>query len=214
MLSPRQIRAARGLLDWDANYLAEKAKVTPRTVSNIEAGRTQAQVGSMENIARVLIAAGVEFTANDGVRMRPSGLEVFDSQDSVDRFSDFFYEKVQKDGHDICLKISDETLLGKHRTNPVSHYERMQRLYDEQRIDVIRILAAKSNFSSKFNYNVYRKFEDEGYAATAFYVFADCIGFIIFQEPGSPRIVVIQDRAVTDSYRKDFDAVWKTAQKR
>ncbi|MDD3183478.1 MAG: helix-turn-helix transcriptional regulator [Alphaproteobacteria bacterium] len=70
MITERQIRAARGLLGWDAADLAEKAKLTRATLSNIENNLVQARSGSLEKIVRVFSENGIEFLGDYGVELR------------------------------------------------------------------------------------------------------------------------------------------------
>jgi transcriptional regulator with XRE-family HTH domain len=72
-MTPPQIRAARGLLNWTVQELAEKVGVHRNIISNIEAGRYAGDAETLAAIRRVLEGAGVEFTNGrwPGVRLRP-----------------------------------------------------------------------------------------------------------------------------------------------
>jgi transcriptional regulator with XRE-family HTH domain len=69
---PAQIRAARALIDWSQQDLAEASKVGNATIRNIEAGRSAPQNSTLAAIQHALEAAGVEFTngGQPGVRMK------------------------------------------------------------------------------------------------------------------------------------------------
>src|ERR1700733_9628335 len=68
MITGRQIRAARSLLDWDAQTLADQAGMTRETVSRIENDTVQAQERSMEKILRAFDEYGIEFIGSTGVQ--------------------------------------------------------------------------------------------------------------------------------------------------
>lgn len=72
-MTPAQCRAARGLLKWTQDDLAEKAGVSVVTVRNFENEKSAPQRASLDVIRRALEAAGVEFINGDapGVRLRP-----------------------------------------------------------------------------------------------------------------------------------------------
>ena len=70
MITERQIRAARGLLGWDAADLAEKTGLTRATLSNIENSLVQARAGTIEKIMRVFSENGVEFLGDHGVELK------------------------------------------------------------------------------------------------------------------------------------------------
>jgi transcriptional regulator with XRE-family HTH domain len=74
MIGSEQCRAARGLLAWSQQELAEKARVGVVTVHQLEAGIGQPRQATLEVIRRAFEAAGVEFIEENGggpgVRLR------------------------------------------------------------------------------------------------------------------------------------------------
>jgi predicted transcriptional regulator len=77
MISPSQCRAARGLLDWSQQALADRAKVGIVTVRQLEAGTHQPRRSTLDVVRRCLEAAGVVFIEENGggagVRLQASG---------------------------------------------------------------------------------------------------------------------------------------------
>jgi predicted transcriptional regulator len=74
MISSRQIRAARALLGWSQQELADRAIVSMNAVARIERGQVDARVSTIVAIERTLNKAGVEFLSpgdrGEGVRMK------------------------------------------------------------------------------------------------------------------------------------------------
>lgn len=71
MITGKQIRAARALLNWSGDELAEKADLHRETVNNIETGKKMQHRGaSSENIEQVLSANGIEFIGDRGVALK------------------------------------------------------------------------------------------------------------------------------------------------
>jgi transcriptional regulator with XRE-family HTH domain len=74
MISSDQCRAARGLLDWSQQELAEKAGIGIVTVRQLEAGIQKPRRATLEVVRRAFEAAGVEFIDENGggagVRLR------------------------------------------------------------------------------------------------------------------------------------------------
>ena len=66
MITPAQCRAARALLDWSQQQLAEAARVGVVTVRQFEAGASQPRNSTVDVVIRALEAAGVEFIAENG----------------------------------------------------------------------------------------------------------------------------------------------------
>jgi transcriptional regulator with XRE-family HTH domain len=74
MVAAAQCRAARGLLDWSQQDLADRAGVGIVTVRQLEGGDTQPRRATLDVIRRALELAGVEFIQENGggpgVRLR------------------------------------------------------------------------------------------------------------------------------------------------
>jgi predicted transcriptional regulator len=74
MITPRQIRAARALLGWSQQQLADKAIVSLNAVTRLEKGKVDSRVSTIAAIERTLSRAGVEFLPagekGEGVRMK------------------------------------------------------------------------------------------------------------------------------------------------
>ena len=74
MITPEQCRAARGLLDWSQQRLADEAQVGIVTVRLLESGQNQPRRATLNVVRRTLEDAGVEFIDENGggvgVRLR------------------------------------------------------------------------------------------------------------------------------------------------
>ena len=76
VLTGRQIRAARALLGWSAQDLADRCKVGVSTIrrTELEDGTVRMIAGNVDAVLRAFDAAGVQFIeqngGGDGVRMK------------------------------------------------------------------------------------------------------------------------------------------------
>jgi len=73
-ISAAQLRAARGLLGWSQQELAERAEVGRATITDFEAGKRAPYATTLMRLQERLSAAGVEFIPENGggagVRLR------------------------------------------------------------------------------------------------------------------------------------------------
>ena len=83
LITGRQIRAARALLDISQDDLANAAGLTKQGISKIEDGSVQPREGTIADIAKVFEERGIEFTENSGVRLKPQGVEVLVGQEEL-----------------------------------------------------------------------------------------------------------------------------------
>jgi len=74
MITPRQIRAARALLGWSQQQLADKAIVSLNAVTRLEKGKVDSRLSTVNAVERALTKAGVDFLPGgekgEGVRLR------------------------------------------------------------------------------------------------------------------------------------------------
>lgn len=74
MITPRQIRAARALLGWSQQQLADRAIVSLNALARLEKGIVDSRVSTVAAIQKALVKAGVEFLNPDqkgeGVRLK------------------------------------------------------------------------------------------------------------------------------------------------
>jgi transcriptional regulator with XRE-family HTH domain len=66
MVTPRQIRAARALLGWSQQELADKAIVSLNAVVRLETGRVDPRVSTLAAVQEALSRAGIEFLSGGG----------------------------------------------------------------------------------------------------------------------------------------------------
>ena len=76
MMTPAQCRAARALLDWSQQRLADEATIGNATIRNFESGKSAPQNATLQVLRSAMETAGVIFVAENGegpgVRLRKS----------------------------------------------------------------------------------------------------------------------------------------------
>lgn len=211
MMSPRQIKAARALAGWSAEELGAKANLTADTIANIETGRTQAREGTLERIAKALDTVGVEFTENEGVRRKPTTIEIFEGIERFNAFYDFLYQHLKLHGGEVCVTAVDEGLFSKYRVDPEQHRKRMKELVDSGKVS-FRILAAESKFKSSFAQ--FKRLPKGNQSPTSFYAFGNCLALISFDHTPAPYVVLHKSGPFAEAYRQSFNIAWNVAQER
>lgn len=207
-LTLRQIAAGMSLAQMNQDEMASAAGLARPHLNRILTGETVARDATLRSIRQALEVRNVEFTSNEGVRLKSSDVEIYEGPERFQTFTDFVYEQIRTRGGHICLSVTDERLFSKYRTNTAEHYERMQDLSDRGVIKSFRILAHKSNFASKYTYNTYKWQPEDTMAPTAFYTFADYLALISFEHTTPPYVLLVQSAPLADSYRRAFDIAW------
>ena len=68
MLIPSQLRAARALLDWSRQDLADRSGTSPAAIQNFEALGSDPKLSTLRKWRQALETAGVEFLDGDAAR--------------------------------------------------------------------------------------------------------------------------------------------------
>ena len=210
MITGRQIRAARALLDISQEELANAAGLTKQGISKIEDGSVHPREGTIADISRVFRDRGIEFTENQGVRLKPTGVDVYDGIEAYDDFYDFLYNHLKENGGEVCLSIYDEKLPAKYRRDPSIHRNRMKELVTSGNV-TFKALVTKSDFVTH-GYVQFKFLPYQQPSLTGFYAFGDCLALLSYIRPGSPYVVVIRSGPLTDAYRQGFALAWKAAE--
>jgi transcriptional regulator with XRE-family HTH domain len=113
-MNPAQCRAARGLLNWNQDDLAEEASVSAVTVRNFENEKSAPQRSTLDVMRRAFENAGVEFTngGQPGVRMRSRAEKSLQSGEANGYRYEGGVEFGMRDGARIAIcRVSEEALL-------------------------------------------------------------------------------------------------------
>lgn len=215
MITGRQIRAARALLDISQDELANAAGLTKQGISKIEDGSVQPREGTITDIIRVFRDRGIEFTSDEGVKRKSDSVTKFEGFEDFKFFMDQVYQEARqaysRDGtKPICICNLDNSLFRKHMKDYYSvHMERMQRIDGLK----IRTLASEvdDHLGAEPSYLIYRFLRELKAVVAPFYVFGDKFALIDFDVQNSPKILMIDSPSLAHSYRDQFDIMWKNA---
>jgi transcriptional regulator with XRE-family HTH domain len=209
MINPRQIRAARGLLDWSTADLAERVGLARDSIKRIEDGATTPREGTLSDIAAAFTDAGVEFIDNNGVRLRPTNITTFEGAEGFTKFFDFVFGHLSIAGGDVCICGSSSRTFSEYRRQPELHRERMTSLVKSRANISVRILAEEGdpNMPAR-TYATYRWLPKEYFSPTTFYAFGEYFALISFAHDPAPIVVCIHSKNMADDYRKSFSALW------
>ncbi len=220
MITAAQLRAARGLLDWTRSDLAKAASISPETIKNIEHGTFRPQETTADAIVRAFGTHGVEFTENEGVKRSQDTVTKYEGVDGFKRFLDDVYQAAKQpfsqNGGDKPIYIGhvDDRYFSMHLGDFFeTHIQRMNEISElKMRILVHEKPHTLSKDEKQGNsYREYRQSSSELAGNVPFYVYADKLGILVFDENKPVQIVVIASTLVSKAYRDQFNVMWKNA---
>lgn len=210
MFSPRQIRAARALINWSQSDLAEHSGLARPTIANLEAGNQEPGWPTLQKIETAFDLAGVEFTANEGVRKKSNETLIFRGTDEFKKFFDFVYEYAKEYGGPIYLNnvqnhVFEQWYPGFFESDYVIN---MTAIKDQ--ID-FRMMTREGNtrFPLKDKYATYRWLPEKKFTGLPFEVFGDYLAVFFLTE--EPVVFVFKNKETADMYRAIFLHQWDKA---
>lgn len=102
-INATQIRAARAVLSWSQSELAIASKLSIATIRKIELGLISPRYSTMDAIYDALHTSGIEFIKPDGVRRRPTDINVFEGKVGGCNFFHDLQHTAQRSGGEIFI---------------------------------------------------------------------------------------------------------------
>lgn len=201
MMTANQIRAARGLLNWQKNELAAAAGLSQNTITNIESERFRPQTGTLEAIRGIFERHGVEFLDNNGVRLKERRFSVLEGNDAyLHLLDDVFFTLKDSKGEALFLGIDDSL-------SSMMVIQSKKRILAAD-IPCKHIVAENSTI---FNYplQTYRLLPEKYFSPNAQVIYADKIGITTRGPNDSLMVMVVHDEQYAESQRKLFAFLWE-----
>jgi transcriptional regulator with XRE-family HTH domain len=208
MITPQQIRAARGLLDWTREELASFSEMTPKTLMGIEKGTTSPRQSNLQKLTTILENAGVEFLPGNGVRLRNEMVQVFEGDDANQRLLDDVYNTLRDTGGEVLISgleesssVNDLELEGLQK--------HLGRLIEAGISERILIKEGDTNFVAPKHW--YRAVPVNYFNPVPFQTYGSKIAMILWSKP--EHVVIVDHPEFAASYRSLFNFVWDHANK-
>jgi DNA-binding XRE family transcriptional regulator len=208
MITGRQIRAARALLEWDAEDLAHNAGLNRDTVFNIEKGLVRPQEKTLARLVSVFDRHGIEFTEDEGVRIRKNQVRIFSGKEGYKQFLDHIYDTVKDTGGKIRqFNLSDGKNLPHAAEYAKIHMDRMSKV---EHLDA-RVLTIEGDYNFPAPYCVYRWLRKENKILMPYYVYNDFIEMPIYRTEHNVEVISIRSQLLAEKYVEQFELFWDTA---
>lgn len=207
MITPEQLRAARGLLDWSRGDLSKACGISQETVKNIERGVFRPQEATEKAILKAFAAHDVCFLDADGVRKKTEPVKVFKGEEELKAFFDSLYESA-KSGADICAFCIDEKSFAHHLGDYAkAHFQRMGQLNGTR----IRCLArGNGEEAPSAPYGECRAISADKFFSVPFFICGGRLAFVLIDSEKA-FVARLSVQPVAEAYRKQFDALWGKA---
>lgn len=194
--------------------MASAAELTRANLSRILNGDATARDATLDRLRQVLEAHGVDFTSDEGVRVKSNSYETLLGPKGLQQFFNNVHAHAQQHGGTIVQFGVDEKQFLDHLGAEFSadYVKRMQQVSQDQK--TLKVLAIICEGEADYlapDYNEYRWISKQFFQAVPFYIYGDTLAIMDFQTVPSPTITLLKSRSITSAYRKQFDAFWHFA---
>lgn len=206
MLTIEQCRAARGLLDWTQQDLADACGLSKTAINNFEKSHSDIKTESLRAIRLAFESADIEFTPQNGLRKREDSIEIFKGDTILDTlFEDIL--ATTKDNESEILITTDARFFEKH-----DGATRIKDFLDRKSSDVIttRMISSPKtqNAIEHDNLQVRHMHEDIIKFTMNNIVYNGKLALLLWDES---LALVIDSQTASAAERRRFEMIWAKA---
>lgn len=207
MVTISQIKAARLLLGWQQNDLARVSGMSLAAVAKFEQGQGKPRQGTVSSIRGAFERFGVEFIEDHGVDLRPEKFTVkilHGDQGLFDVWEDCEKTLAEIGGGEVLLSNLDHKLMFDR------YKDRLEEavLRRPSRNIHLRALVKEGDLVRIWPNEDFRAIPGKVFSGlTPVYLYRDKVAIINFKD--SLRIVLIENKSITEAFRQQFEYHWK-----
>lgn len=209
-LGARQIRAARALLDWSQDDLAQATNLSIATIRKLELGYISPRSTTTDVLCQALEEAGIEFTDAEGVRRRQEEVRIYHGAQGCLNFMEDVVSTSKRTGSEMLAVASSGLAL-----TYLFGAEAGQCL--EEAVAKRDIACAKIILTDTFDLPLstprleYRSISSNYVDPMPFCVYGDKYALLAASDHPVSKIVVVQSPVAARASRKQFESMWEKA---
>lgn len=204
-----QINAAIVLAGLHATDFAEALGMARSNLSNILSGKVQPHEETKRKIIRKLEDLGIEFLPQSGVRKRSDIVQVYDGHEGQRRLNEDRFQTALNSSQDFlyCGTVSQEEAAQKLSPELSAEYSARMKTIQHFKMRGLRPMEDKA--SAYAPHIQYRVMPLEDFPPVRFYVYGGKVAIMTFNPEF--RVIIINDRAMSNDYRSYFEKLWAKA---
>ena len=206
MITLSQIKAARALLSWTQETLAESAGLSLPSINNLERGLYSPRPETLRAIVKAFEKAGIEFTDNNGLRQRPEGQGIteFSGPHFIRDLDEDILSVLRSENDEIIGCTYDDRKWMEYAavTNPI-YVEARKRIKWKERL----LIPANATFITSPPKS-YRTLPPAMFGTMNYEIYGNRLALIDWK---AMRVTLIKNGLVATMFKKQFDALWAMA---
>lgn len=205
MITKEQCRAARGLLNWTQQDLADHAGMSKTAINNFERGTNTIRSESLTAIRLAFERLEIEFIGDYGVQKTRDTVKILKGANALPLLWDDVFETMKDSGGEILIAHLDERLSHElHSDTLEEHLERLQVYGITERL---LVCEGDSYFLQPAPYYRWLR-KDVFQAGITTFIYKDKVALQLWQDA---MIVVIHSAVASRAEAMRFEEMWKNA---
>lgn len=201
-----QIKAARSLLNWTQGDLAKKSGISKPALANFERGIAKPRTETINSLQKALEEDGIEFTDGPGVKIKKNVLEVkVLSGESLKTLWSDVYNTLNAGEERFISGIKEEKFV---QAAGGEFFDKMMKKLKKKGVKG-KTLLLNGDTDFRDPTAEYRWVDKAHFSDVAFYVYGNKSAIIVWKP--EMQIILIENKAVVDAYKKQFDGLWDSA---
>lgn len=206
MLTIEQCRAARGLLGWTQQDLADASGLSKTAINNFEKGHSDIKYESLRAIRMAFESAEVEFTEQDGIRKKSDNVRILKSQTVISDLLEDIHSTMSAQTSEILISNVDNSLSAQVTTQKLfDHIELLKTNKIRERI--LCANGTKNVLSPNDECRWIDKADMNGKMPT--FVYANKVAFQLWDRS---MVVIINSVEAAQSETQRFEQLWSMAE--
>jgi transcriptional regulator with XRE-family HTH domain len=210
MVTTQQIKAARALLNWKQSDLADISGVSLPAIAKIELGQGNPRQKTILALQQAFETCGIEFLGDHGVNQKQEKflIDVYHDKEGVYRmWCDIENVFADGKGGEVLLSSLDERLF-------LKFFSKEMGLVLQRRAAlniVTRGLISETDDFLVMPVEWYRSVPKVLFTQVPYFIYGDRMGILDLSK--SPRLILIQNKHLTDAFRQQFEYNWSVGKK-
>ncbi len=207
-ISSKQIKAARAMLDWSQETLAEASKLCVATIRNLEKGSLAPR--SALDVRKALEDSGLEFFENNGLGYRKATIKIYEGINATDLFLGDLLETVKKsDGVVSVVSQSQNLFMQSLGITNQGHLGRLEQICEFANI---QCLLSEAQNASQIDLSVQFRVLPKHYTGgTSHYAYGNRHVIALREDDVTFRYVVFTSASQTQLFLNEFFPLWNSA---
>lgn len=206
MISSKQIKAARALLDWTQSELADVSGLHLNAINKIENDTGEARLSSLSAIKAACENAGIKFRGQKGVELREDVFETIriEGKEFLSRMIDDILISFQhKEDQLLCCNPDEKMFNSFDPAQAERYYSRMKHVGFNERVLTCAGYKAFAHHSEN-----YRWLSPDILGKIAYTVYQDRVAFTNWN---LRETLIIRNKPLSETFRGQFEFLWTNA---